>query len=333
MSQSSTQIVSTSSTSQGKMRFNRTTMENIPQELFERIWEMADTGLSRNVPVSCRHVGNSFEIFSTEARSNITALGVHRRSRQWANTENNVARLLRKMGHRGTHTQVKSLYLDPRRDRICPINESQWSREAVKFFYWVMKAIGAKRIAVSDCSHTLGIDNNARGHWASFYWWSSIENWSSNFTETLMYTTKIDLDVHQGIKFVDWNGAAVTLGHREQRTREGQRLKARLATRKLQVAEKKQNAADDVAKSRELPRTKQDGVPTWLFEVGRTGQSHKIDERTAFKSNADTYPKSRENGQPGDARDGSGGDGNSGDEKHGDSDKDEDEEPEPDEGI
>ncbi|TGO20180.1 hypothetical protein BTUL_0001g01920 [Botrytis tulipae] len=325
MSQSSTQIVSTSSISQGKMRFNRNAMENIPQELFERIWEKADTGLGRNVPVCCRLVGNSFEIFSTEARSNITALSVHRRSRQWANTENNVARLLRKGGHKGPHTQVKSLYLDPR-------------------------PIGVERIAVSDCSHTLGIDNNARGPWASFYWWSSIDNWSSTFIETLMYTTKIDLDVHQGIKFVDWNGAAVTLGHREKLTREGQRLKTRLATRKLQVAEKKQNAADDVAKSGELPRTKQDGVPTWLFEVGRTrrdfhlmpmveilAEDHKnsirINERTAFKTNADTYPKSRDNEQPDDAQNGSGGDGNSGDENDGDSDKDEDEEPEPDEGI
>ncbi|TGO41042.1 hypothetical protein BHYA_0027g00190 [Botrytis hyacinthi] len=269
MSQSSTQIVSAPSASQTKMRSNRTTMENIPQELFERVWEMADTGLSRNVPVSCRLVGNSFEIFSTEARSNITALSVHRRSRQWANTENNVARLLRKGGHKGPHTQVKSLYIDPRRDRICPINETQWTREVVEFLYWVMKAIGVERIAVSDCSHTLGIDSNARGPWASFYWWSSIEDWSSTFTETLMYTTKIDLDMHQGMKFVDWNGAAITLGHREKRTREGQRMKARLATRKLQVAEKKQNAADDVTKREGLPRIKQDGVPTWLFEVGR----------------------------------------------------------------
>ncbi|KAF7927256.1 hypothetical protein BELL_0131g00110 [Botrytis elliptica] len=278
MSRSSIQAISAPSTSRTKLRSNRTTMNNIPQELFERIWEMADTGLGRNVPVSCRLVGKSFEIYSTEAKSNITALGVHRRSKQWASTENNVARLLRKKGHRGSHSQVKSLYFDPRRDRICPINEAKWTREAVEFLYWVMKAIGVERIAVSDCSHTLGIDNNARGPWASFYWWSNIENWSSSFSETLMYTTKIDLDVHQRMKFVDWNGAPapVTLGHREKRTREGQRLKARLATRKLQVAEKKQDTADDLAKSEGVSRVKQDGVPAWLFEAGRTRRDFNL---------------------------------------------------------
>ncbi|TEY52916.1 hypothetical protein BOTCAL_0253g00190 [Botryotinia calthae] len=285
MSQTSTQVVFAFSASQNQKTFNRKTMESIPQEFFEKIWEMADTGLGQNVPVSCRIVGKSFEIYSTEVKFDIAALSVHRRSRQRANTEDNVARLSRKRGHKGPHNQVKSLYFDPRRDRICPINETQWTREAVKFFYWVLKAVGVERIAVSDCSHTLGIQNDAQGPWASFYWWSNIENWSSNFTETLMYTTKIDFDVYQKMKFVGWNEAAVTQRHREKRARKGQRLKARLATRKLQVAGKKQDVADNIAKSGKLLRTKQDGVPTWLLEAERTTSTYKMEPQTiAFEN-------------------------------------------------
>ncbi|KAF7952865.1 hypothetical protein EAE96_006089 [Botrytis aclada] len=247
MSQSSTRVIATLSSSQIQMRSNRTTMQNIPQEF-------------------CRCFGNSFEIYSAEAKSNITALIFHIRSRQWANADNNVARLLRKNGHRGSNSQVKSLYFDPRCDRIRPINETQWTREAVEFLSWVMKAIGVERIAVSDCSHTLGIDNNAREPWASFYWWSNIENWSSTFTDTLMYTTKINLDVHQKNEICRLEWSCSHSGPSPKRIREGQRLKARLATRKLQVAGKRVG----------LSRTKQDGVPTWRFKVGHARRDFNL---------------------------------------------------------
>ncbi|CAD6442388.1 acdf10f8-6bb7-49a3-b21c-78369dfb452f-CDS [Sclerotinia trifoliorum] len=242
---------------------NPTTMQNIPLELFEVIWEMADTGVPRNVPVSCRHVGDTFEIYSAKVTSNITALSVHWRSRQWAKTENNVAKLLRRKGYKGPLDQIRSLYFNPRRDRICPVNEMLWTPKAFELLLWVMNATGLKRVAVSDCSHLTANLNNP---WELFFWWSNTEKWSSTFREISMYTTKFNIDVKQRTTFVGWAGVDLELSLHQKQRRNLQILKSRIASRKIQDAREKQALADDIAEKERKTRTKLDEVPTWLYE-------------------------------------------------------------------
>ncbi|KAI9644243.1 hypothetical protein NHQ30_007598 [Ciborinia camelliae] len=143
--------------------------------------------------------------------------------------------------------------------------EHERTPEAFKFMCKVMKAIKVSRIAVSDCSHFTASLNSP---WASFYRMSNIENWSSSFRETLMYTTKHDLDINQQVEFVEWSAAHLELNRRQKQVRTMQIFKARPTFKKIKVIEKAQSRPDAFAKARRKERTKLNGVPTWLFEAG-----------------------------------------------------------------
>ncbi|TGO20181.1 hypothetical protein BTUL_0001g01930 [Botrytis tulipae] len=239
---------------------------HLPNEILDLIWSYTDIVEPRNVTVRCNKVGKSFELWSNEPYS--IALRVCRQSRQWfkdqyRNERRNVASLAQIGGYIEPLKPLKTLWFDPLVDRICPILEGDWSDEAFITMCNVMQTTKVARIAVSDCSHEPAIYSP----WAAYYRLSNIDNWSLSFKETMIYTTKSDINENLQLKLVEWKEGDAKLDMlQEKRCRIQTNHKALPTFKKVSEAYADQSIADAKAKFEGNVARKVPNLPFWLYQ-------------------------------------------------------------------
>lgn len=239
----------------------RPTLQTMPFEVMGLILSHLKSDQPRNVAVSYQRVGNTFEIYSRHPLS--TELSLCRVARGWALKQYDIASLASRGGYKGSLQQIKGLHFNPELDLICPINESEWSSEAFHAMCEVMQATHVQRIAVSDCSYS---KDSMQSPWANFYRFSNLQNWSPSFRETLMYTTKRDLNMKQTLQFRPWQEAPLDLNPAQRTFRSMQIHKGRPTMLKIVALKKAQKLADSMSETNGAVRAPVPGMPNWLFE-------------------------------------------------------------------
>lgn len=239
---------------------------HLPNEILDLIWSYTDVVEPRNVTVRCKKVGGSFELWSNKPYS--IALRVCRQSRQWfidqhRNQRYNVASLAQIGGYIGPLKPLNNLWFDPQVDRICPINEGDWSDEAFITMCNVIQATKVAKVAVSDCSHEPAIYSP----WTAYYRLSNIDNWSLSFKETMIYTTKSDISENRQLKLVEWKEEDVKLDLlQEERRRIQTNHKALPTFKKVSEAYADQIVANSKAKLEGNIARKAPNLPIWLYQ-------------------------------------------------------------------
>lgn len=239
----------------------------LPNEILNLIWSHMDVVKPRNVTVRCKKVGESFELWTNEPYS--IALRVCRQSRQWfkdqhRNKLHNVASLAQIGGYIGPLNPLKNLWFNPQVDRLCPIMEGDWSDEAFITLCNVMQTTRVASVAVSDCSHESAIYSP----WAAYYRLSNIDNWSLSFKETIIYTTKSNINENSQIKLVEWTEEDVKLDMLQEKRRRIQiNYKARPTFKKVSEAYADQKIADAQASFEGKVARKTPNLPFWLHQI------------------------------------------------------------------
>lgn len=238
----------------------------LPNEVLNLIWSHMDIVKPRNVTVRCKKVGESFELWTNEPYS--IALRVCRQSRQWfkdqhRNKLHNVASLAQTGGYIGPLNPLKNLWFNPQVDLICPIIEGDWSDEAFITLCSVMQTTGVASVAVSDCSHESAIYSP----WAAYYRLSNIDNWSLSFKETIVYTTKSDINENGQIKLVEWTEDVKLDMLQEKRRRIQINYKARPTFKRVSEAYADQKIADAQASFEGKVARKTPNLPFWLHQI------------------------------------------------------------------
>ncbi|KAF7952864.1 hypothetical protein EAE96_006088 [Botrytis aclada] len=239
---------------------------HLPNEILGLIWSYTDVVEPRNVTVRCKKVGGSFELWSNEPYS--VALGVCRQSRQWFKDQHrskqyNVALLAQISGYVGPLKPLKNLWFNPEIDRICPIIEGDWSYEAIITMCNVMQVLKVAKVAVSDCSHESAIYSP----WAAYYRLGNIDNWSLSFKETMIYTTKSNIDENRQLKLVELKEGDVKLDVLQEKRRRIQiNYKAIPTFKKVFEAYADQRIADAKASFEGNTARKVPNLPFWLYQ-------------------------------------------------------------------
>ncbi|TGO41041.1 hypothetical protein BHYA_0027g00180 [Botrytis hyacinthi] len=308
---------------------------HLPNEILDLIWCHTDIIEPRNVTVRCKKVGESFELWSNEPYS--IALRVCRKSRQWfkdqyRNERCNVASLAQIGGYIGPLKPLKNLWFDPLIDRICPILEGDWSDEAFITMCNVMQTTKVARIAVSDCSHEPAVYSP----WAAYYRLSNIDNWSLSFKETMIYTTKSDINGNRQLKLVEWKEGDAKLDMLQEKRRGIQtNYKALPTFKKISEAYADQSIADAKAKFDGNIASKVPNLPSWLYQNKEEWEGLKlqimVEAGTLDRQENCLGNESSDSDDDNDDRDIGYAHSRSDDEET--SEEDEDEEPEEDEGI
>ncbi|TGO59316.1 hypothetical protein BOTNAR_0165g00160 [Botryotinia narcissicola] len=310
---------------------------HLPNEILDLIWSYTDLVEPRNVTVRCKKVGESFELWSNEPYS--VALSICRQSRRWFrdqhhNKRYNAVSLAQIGGYIGPLKPLENLWFDPLIDRICPILEGDWSDEAFITMCNVMQTTKVARIAVSDCSHEPAIYRP----WAAYYRLGNIDNWSLSFRETIIYTTKSDINENRQLKLIEWKEGDVKLDMlQEKRRRIQTNYKALLTFKKVSEAYADQSIADAKAKLEGYIARKVTNLPIWLYqnkeeweglklqtmvEAGTLDRQEKYRGNESSESDGDNYERDSGHAQKQDN-----------DGEASDTEEDEDEEPEDDESI
>ncbi|KAF5875328.1 uncharacterized protein Bfra_003782sb [Botrytis fragariae] len=308
---------------------------HLPNEILNLIWSYTDIIEPRNVTVRCKKVGESFELWSNEPYS--IALRVCRQSRQWfidqhRNQRYNVASLAHIGGYIGPLKPLKNLWFNPRVDRICPIIEGDWSDEAFITMCNVMQATKVANFAVSDCSHESAIYSP----WAVYYRLSNIDNWSLSFRETIIYTTKRDVDKNHQLRLVEWTEADVNLDMLQEKRRRIQiNYKAMPTFKKVTEAYADQIIADAQAKFEGNIARKVSNLPIWLYQNKDVWEGLKLQimVEAGTLDRREEYPGNESSDSDDDNDNRDSGFAHSQDVDEEASEEDEDEEPEEDEGI
>ncbi|KAF7883213.1 uncharacterized protein EAF02_005133 [Botrytis sinoallii] len=297
---------------------------HLPNEILDLIWSHTYIVEPQNITVRCKKVGESFELWSNEPYS--IALRVCRQSRQWFKDQHhdkrcNVASLAQTGGYIGPLKPLKNLWFNPLIDRICPIVEGDWSDEAFITMCNVMQATKVAKIAVSDCSHESAIYSP----WAAYYRLSNIDNWSLSFRETIIYTTKSDINENRQLMLIEWTEFDVKLDMLQEKRRRIQiNYKALPTFKKVSEAYADQVIADTQAKFEGSIARKAPNLPIWLYQNKEGWEGLKLQ----IMVEAGTFDR-QENYLGNETSDSD----NNNDEEASDSEEDEDEEPEEDEGI
>ncbi|KAF7916954.1 uncharacterized protein EAE98_010385 [Botrytis deweyae] len=310
---------------------------HLPNEILDLIWSHTYIIEPQNVTVRCKKVGESFELWSNEPYS--IALRVCRQSRQWFKDQHhdkrcNIASLAQIGGYVGPLKPLKNLWFNPLIDRICPIIEGDWSDEAFITMCNVMQATKVAKVAVSDCSHESAIYSP----WAAYYRLSNIDNWSLSLKETMIYTTKSDINENRQLKLVEWTDGDVRLDMLQEKRRRIQiNYKAMPTFKKVSEAYADQRIADTQANFEGNTAKKVPNLPIWLYQNMEQWEGLMlqimVEAGTLDRQENYSGEESSDSDDENDNRDSGYAHSQDDDEEASDSEEDEDEEPEEDEGI